>query len=99
MKKLESKVPGLSFKVTETGNKSTRNAHVIHTDSGLPVASFVSVKNPATLVRIANEELQHPTYWTQSADELKSNMLELRHAVFQLQKRVHSDRYGHKTVV
>jgi hypothetical protein len=76
MKKPISKIPGLSFEIKETG--STKHFYVVHDGSGLPVVSFISVTNPATLTRIANKELQHPTYWTQSADELSANLLTAR---------------------
>ena len=97
MKKVASKISGLSFEVTETGMKTAKNVYVIHDSSGLPVASFIGVKNPTVLIRIANLELQHPTYWTQSADDLRSDLKTLGEAVAQLERRVHSDRYGRKT--
>jgi hypothetical protein len=96
MKEVVCEIPGLSFRITGTGMKTTKNVYVIHTESQLPVVGFVSVKNPSTLLHVANEVLYHPTYWTKSSDELTADLASLRKMVFPLEQRVHTDEYGNK---
>jgi len=96
-KEIPSKVPGLSFRITGV-MKTTKNIVVIHDESQLPVVSFVGVKNPTTLVRIANEVLYHPTFWTTPADLTDADRATLGEFVLRLTSRIQTDRYGHKRV-
>jgi len=80
-------IPGLLFRTTSTGNKSTTNLYLIHSSSSEVVAKFIEIRTPFKLATQIEKILREfPLDWTLSADDIQANDKIYRPAVFELEK-------------
>jgi hypothetical protein len=83
----KTSIPGLFFRTTSTGNKSTTNLYLIHYASSEVVAKFIGIRAPFKLATQIEKILREfPLDWTLSADDIQADYIIYRPAVFELEK-------------